>query len=95
MAKASAAVTKTKASNKAIEQYYGTGRRKSSVARVFMRPGKGGIVINGLPLDQYFSRETARMVVRQPLVLLGVSNQYDFMITVKGGGTSGKPVLYV
>lgn len=75
---------------KALKQYYGTGRRKSSSARVFVRPGKGSIVVNGRPLDEYFGRETARMVVRQPLELLDVANKYDLYITVTGGGTTGQ-----
>lgn len=84
MTKASTATKNT------IEQYYGTGRRKSSVARVFMRPGTGKIVINGRSLEEYFSRETGRMVVMQPLMLLNVASQFDFHITVKGGGSSGQ-----
>lgn len=75
---------------KAIEQYYGTGRRKSSVARVFIRPGAGKMTINQRSLEDYFSRETARMVVMQPLNLLNVANQFDLYITVVGGGVSGQ-----
>jgi len=75
---------------KALKQYYGTGRRKSSSARVFIRPGKGNIIVNGRPLDEYFGRETARMVVRQPLQLLEVEDKYDLHITVIGGGTTGQ-----
>ncbi|MDX2426246.1 MAG: 30S ribosomal protein S9 [Cycloclasticus sp.] len=71
-------------------QYYGTGRRKSSVARVFARPGKGAIKVNNLALDNYFGRETDRMIVRQPLELAEASEKFDFLITVKGGGTSGQ-----
>ena len=71
-------------------QYYGTGRRKSSVARVFARPGKGAIKVNNLTLDTYFGRETDRMIVRQPLELAEASEKFDFLITVKGGGTSGQ-----
>ncbi|MCX7945353.1 MAG: 30S ribosomal protein S9 [Hydrogenophilus sp.] len=74
----------------ALEQNYGTGRRKEAVARVFLRPGNGQIVVNGKPLDAYFSRETARMVVRQPLALLQVGESFDFYVTVKGGGESGQ-----
>ena len=74
----------------AVNQNYGTGRRKEAVARVFLKPGKGNIVVNGKPVDSYFSRETARMIVRQPLELLGVTEQFDFTITVKGGGESGQ-----
>jgi small subunit ribosomal protein S9 len=70
--------------------HYGTGRRKSSVARVFMKPGKGDIVVNDKPLDLYFSRETGRMVVRQPLELVGSIDKFDIMVTVLGGGESGQ-----
>ncbi len=70
--------------------HYGTGRRKSSVARVFMKPGKGDIVVNDKPLDLYFSRETGRMVVRQPLELVGSLDKFDIMVTVLGGGESGQ-----
>lgn len=72
------------------KQYYGTGRRKSSTARVFARPGKGEIIINQLPLDQYFGRKTARMIVRQPLEHLDCSEKFDWYITVEGGGISGQ-----
>ncbi len=71
-------------------QYYGTGRRKSSTARVFMRKGSGKIVINHKTLEQYFGRETSRMVVRQPLELVEVDRKLDLYITVKGGGSSGQ-----
>jgi small subunit ribosomal protein S9 len=71
-------------------QYYGTGRRKSSVARVFVRPGKGEIQVNNSSLDDYFGRETDRMVVRQPLELAEATAKFDFLITVKGGGTTGQ-----
>ena len=70
--------------------HYGTGRRKSAVARVFMKPGKGDIVVNDKPLDLYFSRETGRMVVRQPLELVGSIDRFDIMVTVLGGGESGQ-----
>ena len=70
--------------------HYGTGRRKSAVARVFMKPGKGDIVVNDKPLDLYFSRETGRMVVRQPLELIGSIDKFDIMVTVLGGGESGQ-----
>jgi small subunit ribosomal protein S9 len=73
-----------------ITQYYGTGRRKTSTARVFMRPGSGDIQVNKLPLDQYFGRETGRMVVRQPLQLLEMTDKFDIHVTVKGGGNSGQ-----
>ena len=71
-------------------QYYGTGRRKSSTARVFLRPGKGNIVVNQQPLDEYFGRETSRMVVRQPLELTGNTEAFDAYVTVKGGGDTGQ-----
>ncbi|MDP5293135.1 30S ribosomal protein S9 [Oceanimonas sp. CHS3-5] len=71
-------------------QYYGTGRRKSSTARVFVKAGSGNIVINQRSLDQYFGRETARMVVRQPLELTELSEKLDLFITVAGGGISGQ-----
>ncbi|NHI01176.1 MULTISPECIES: 30S ribosomal protein S9 [Oceanimonas] len=71
-------------------QYYGTGRRKSSTARVFVKAGSGNIVINQRSLDQYFGRETARMVVRQPLELTELSEKLDLYITVSGGGISGQ-----
>ena len=74
----------------ASEQYYGTGRRKTSTARVFVRPGKGDINVNGSPLDEYFGRETSRMVVRQPLVKSDLSDKFDIHVTVKGGGDSGQ-----
>ncbi len=74
----------------AVKQNIGTGRRKTSTARVFLRPGKGEITINKKALNEYFGRETARMVVRQPLVLVDVENQFDLLITVKGGGVSGQ-----
>lgn len=70
--------------------HYGTGRRKRSVARVFMQKGSGNIIVNKLPLDSYFSRDTASMVVRQPLVLLDMMEQFDFKINVHGGGTTGQ-----
>ncbi|GHA04642.1 MULTISPECIES: 30S ribosomal protein S9 [Oceanisphaera] len=71
-------------------QYYGTGRRKSSTARVFVKQGSGNIVINKRSLDQYFGRETARMVVRQPLELVEMTDKFDLFITVAGGGISGQ-----
>lgn len=74
----------------AENQYYGTGRRKSSAARVFIKPGNGNIVINQRSLEQYFGRETARMVVRQPLELVDMVGKFDLYITVKGGGISGQ-----
>jgi small subunit ribosomal protein S9 len=70
--------------------HYGTGRRKSAVARVFIKAGKGNIVVNDKPLDIYFSRETGRMIVRQPLELVGSVDKFDIMVTVLGGGESGQ-----
>ena len=72
------------------DMYYGTGRRKSSTARVFLTPGKGEIMVNGEPLDTYFGRETSRMVVRQPLALTENLDKFDFKVSVKGGGDSGQ-----
>ncbi len=69
---------------------YGTGRRKTAVARVFMKPGTGKIVVNDKPLDQFFSRETGRMVVRQPLQLTQHETTFDIMVNVDGGGESGQ-----
>ena len=69
---------------------YGTGRRKTSSARVFIRPGSGRIVVNGAELDRYFGRETARMVVRQPLEAAGLADKLDVRATVSGGGGSGQ-----
>ena len=74
---------------RAAKQAYGTGRRKTAIARVFLRPGTGQVVINGRALEKYFGRETSRMVVQQPLQLLGVNN-FDFNVTVVGGGASGQ-----
>ncbi len=69
---------------------YGTGRRKSAVARVFIKPGKGEIVVNDKPVDVFFSRETGRMVVRQPLELTDTLGKFDIMVNVSGGGESGQ-----
>ena len=71
-------------------QNYGTGRRKTSTARVFLRPGSGLIEINGKALDDYFGRQTSRMIVRQPLELVGMIEKVDLVITVGGGGASGQ-----
>ncbi|MGH8193962.1 MAG: 30S ribosomal protein S9 [Woeseiaceae bacterium] len=71
-------------------QFYGTGRRKTSTARVFLRAGKGAITVNDLPLDQFFGRQTARMIVRQPLQLMNLNDQLDVNVTVSGGGTTGQ-----
>jgi small subunit ribosomal protein S9 len=70
--------------------YYGTGRRKSSVARVFMTSGKGKITVNGKSLEEYFGLETLKTIVMQPLTATGTADQFDLMITVKGGGTTGQ-----
>jgi len=72
------------------DYYYGTGRRKTSVARVFLKRGNGRMVVNGKPLDDYFARETGRMVVRQPLDLTGNLQSFDIMVNVAGGGESGQ-----
>ena len=73
-----------------VSQYYGTGRRKSSVSRVFIKPGTGNITVNGRELDVYFGRKTATMVVRQPLELVRLLNRFDIKATVTGGGISGQ-----
>lgn len=73
-----------------METNYGTGRRKTSAARVFLKPGTGNISINGRSLDIYFGRETARMMVRQPLELVQVGDKFDVYVTVAGGGNSGQ-----
>lgn len=69
---------------------YGTGRRKSAVARVFLKPGRGLITVNDKPVDEFFSRETGRMVVRQPLELTGNLASFDIMVNIHGGGESGQ-----
>jgi len=73
-----------------VNYNYGTGRRKSAVARVFIKPGKGDIIVNDKPLDVFFSRETGRMVVRQPLELTDMQGKFDIMVNVAGGGESGQ-----
>jgi len=73
-----------------VNYNYGTGRRKSAIARVFIKPGKGNIVVNDKPVDVFFSRETGRMVVRQPLVLTETLDKFDIMVNVCGGGESGQ-----
>ena len=70
--------------------YYGTGRRKSSTARVFLRPGKGNITVNARPLDEFFGRKTARMIVRQPLQVANAAATFDAEVTVSGGGITGQ-----
>lgn len=73
-----------------LKQYYGTGRRKTSASRVFLRHGTGKISVNGRTLEHYFARETARMIVRQPLEAVNMLNKFDLLITVKGGGNGGQ-----
>lgn len=74
----------------ASDTNYGTGRRKTSAARVFLRRGSGNILVNGRPLDEYFGRETGRMVVRQPLETVDRVNDFDITVTVSGGGGTGQ-----
>ncbi|MBI3935934.1 MAG: 30S ribosomal protein S9 [Betaproteobacteria bacterium] len=74
----------------AVQQNYGTGRRKSAVARVFLKPGKGNIIVNDKPVDDFFSRETGRMIVRQPLAATNNLTSFDIIINVHGGGESGQ-----
>lgn len=71
-------------------QFYGTGRRKTSTARVFLRAGSGEIKVNNRSLDRFFGRQTARMIVRQPLELMNLADKFDISVTVKGGGTTGQ-----
>ena len=70
--------------------YYGTGRRKTSTARVFLKSGAGAITVNKRPLDEYFGREVARMIVRQPLELVELNDKFDINVTVSGGGSFGQ-----
>ena len=70
--------------------FYGTGRRKTSTARVYMKPGAGEIKVNDRPLDRFFGRQTARMIVRQPLELMNLTDKFDVTVTVRGGGTTGQ-----
>lgn len=72
------------------DYYYGTGRRKRSIARVFLKPGKGGFTVNDLPINKYFARETGQMVARQPLVLTNNLASFDVLVNVEGGGESGQ-----
>ncbi|HQU81845.1 MAG TPA: 30S ribosomal protein S9 [Pyrinomonadaceae bacterium] len=71
-------------------QYYGTGRRKTSTARVYLRPGKGEITVNRRPFDNYFPNEALRMIIRQPLRLTDTAAKFDILVNVKGGGTAGQ-----
>ena len=73
-----------------VNYNYGTGRRKSAVARVFIKQGKGSIVVNDKPVDEFFSRETGRMIVRQPLTLTETLSKFDIMVNVTGGGEAGQ-----
>ena len=70
--------------------FYGTGRRKTSTARVYLKPGKGDITVNRKPLDVFFGRKTAQMIVRQPLELTQLGDKFDVNVTVAGGGTTGQ-----
>lgn len=70
--------------------YYGTGRRKTSTARVYLKPGKGEITVNKRTLDEYFGRETSRMIVRQPFAAIEMENKFDVRVNVDGGGPSGQ-----
>ena len=74
----------------AAKANYGTGRRKTAAARVFMKPGSGKITVNDRPLDEFFGRETGRMIVRQPLETVQLTNKFDFTVTVAGGGITGQ-----
>ena len=74
----------------ATENFYGTGRRKTSTARVFIRPGSGSITVNGRSLDEFFGRETGRMIVRQALDVTDMHDKFDITVTVKGGGITGQ-----
>ena len=78
------------ATNKAANRYYGTGRRKSSVARVYLVPGKGEITINKRSLDDYFGLDTLKMIIRQPLVATSTEDKFDVRVNVKGGGYTGQ-----
>jgi len=80
----------TKPAKSPVQQYYGTGRRKTSTARVFLKSGTGAITVNDRSLDQYFGREVARMIVRQPLELVKLTAKFDVNVTVAGGGSFGQ-----
>ena len=72
------------------DQFYGTGRRKSSTARVYLSPGAGNVTINMRPIDNYFGRETSSMIIRQPLEVTGLADNFDINVKVRGGGSSGQ-----
>jgi small subunit ribosomal protein S9 len=74
----------------AVKIYYGTGKRKTAIARVWLKPGEGKAIINKRPSDQYFGRETAKMVIEQPFELTSTQNQFDLIANVRGGGMSGQ-----
>ncbi len=74
----------------AVKTYYGTGKRKTAIARVWLKPGEGKVIINKRPSDQYFGRETAKMVIQQPFELTSTQNQFDLVVNVRGGGMSGQ-----
>ena len=73
-----------------LEQYYGTGRRKSSTARVYLRPGKGGFVVNRSDINTYFNRDSLKLMMNQPLELVGLVDNFDILVNVKGGGKAGQ-----
>ena len=75
---------------KTAERYHGTGRRKKSIARVYLTPGKGNIVINKRGIDEYFGLETLKVIVRQPLVATETADKFDILVNVKGGGYTGQ-----
>ena len=74
----------------ATKRYYGTGKRKTSVARIWLKPGEGNAMVNKRPVGDYFGRETAKMVIQQPFELTGTQNQFDLVANVRGGGISGQ-----
>jgi len=74
----------------AVKTYYGTGKRKAAIARVWLKPGEGKVIINKRPSDQYFGRETSKMVIQQPFELTSTQNQFDLVANVSGGGMSGQ-----
>lgn len=75
---------------KALLQHYATGRRKTATARVFLRPGNGQMLVNHRPIEEYFERETSKMILRAPLVITNTVESYDIFVTVRGGGKSGQ-----